>query len=864
MKIIDKISKLILRKESLIFVSILLFFAVRKPIELLLDITVVNTLLCNIDSIWYNDITFLVVSISAIILTFYRFRRYTPSWNLTIILIALVFIYTIYRTTGIRWEFTSISSWGVIKYSDILILILACQLLLCIKQKKIKKDDKNAFFDDQPIGQNGADELGYNSYAEQLGRMILSSHFNKSFAIGINGKWGLGKTSFIDLIKRNVKGGNILEVDFNPWNNTSPEAIIKDFFETVQETIRPYHSSLSKLLIKYSNKLVTLNRNTIAQSIQTAVAALTSFNSVNKLYEEINTALKKIDKKLVVYIDDLDRLDKNEIIEIIRLIRNTANFYNTYFIVTYDRNYVINALKQHNPYNQEEFLEKIFQIEVTLPYFNKDILRYKLAEKLKEKLPDVIHTTIDDEVIGTPSSVPEFLNDWLDSMRDVTRLTNSLSLNFSKLIGEVDFNNFMRMELLRLKYPSAYELLFRKTSDFLDTSTEKTRGEDFLQLKRIEQKEEDRTTPKDIVSQTYFGQYLSKKQNELSIPENEILRIVDFVDDIFGSSISFLSLKRSPLSIIFPSKFHRYFAYSLIEGNLSEVQFSKARLQTQEEFNRIIADWVSKGLEVELKNKFHQIKAFDNREDFEKVIRAIFFLANQKPKDTEDSSRLLIGYDGHDLIDKMNNNMNKLVIKFYQEPGGEEILKSFIRGLFKSAVSPFSFEAELAKLIEMQASYSFPLSKIEINEISIDYLRRYIASIDKLDPNVWNLYHNSKQTNLVKTGSNTYTRDEEIVPVKVKEILKDFLLNKDLDGFLLAIIEHKPFNIKKYAVSQTILELFGNWLAFKEELRKIDAPGSKYLNEFNTFLDEFGSKNYSHYVDFEFKTIPVDEKFRTK
>jgi len=50
------------------------------------------------------------------------------------------------------------------------------------------------------------------------------------------------------------------------------------------------------------------------------------------MFKEINDSLKKINKKIVIFIDDLDRLDKEEVVEVIRLIRNTANFHNTFFV----------------------------------------------------------------------------------------------------------------------------------------------------------------------------------------------------------------------------------------------------------------------------------------------------------------------------------------------------------------------------------------------------------------------------------------------------------------------------------------------------------------------------------------------------
>lgn len=354
MALMSKIYKLVSQKNFILFsVSIIFIVSLRIPIEIILSNTVVKYALSYISSDWYNDFAFLLICLFLVLLIIKRFKRYTPSHNLTAVLVILSLIYILYRITGTTWDFKSLKFIPFLKYADILVIISIFQLFLFMPNEVTKSENvQNSFFDDEPLGETGTDELGYGSYAELLSHKILSSHFNKSFAIGINGKWGIGKTSFIDILRRNVKDESIIEIIFNPWNSNSPKAIIKDFFETVQESIRPYHSSLSRLLIQYSDKLVTLSNNTVTQSVQTTVAAITGFESINSLYEEINSSLVRINKKIVIYIDDLDRLDKDEIIEVIRLVRNTANFYNTFFIVAYDRNYVINALKQHNLINK--------------------------------------------------------------------------------------------------------------------------------------------------------------------------------------------------------------------------------------------------------------------------------------------------------------------------------------------------------------------------------------------------------------------------------------------------------------------------------------------------------------------------------
>lgn len=687
MKLVEQIDNMIFQRRKVLFaLTVTLFIIFHKPIELLLTSTFVNYAFSYVESTWYNDFIFGFATIVTAIFIIYRFKRYNPSKNILIVLSAVTFIYCIYRFFYSVWDFTPFSFTSNIKYADILILIAITNLLLLIQDKVVDNiNGENSFFDDEPIGKTKNDELGYTAYAELLASKISSSHFDKSFAIGINGKWGLGKTSFIDLLKRKINDSNVIEINFNPWNSNSPKAIIQDFFETVQEAIRPYHSSLSRLLVSYSNKLVSLNDNTVTQTIQTSVAALTGFDSLNSLFQDINNALSKIDKKIIVYIDDLDRLDKDEIVEVLRLIRNTANFYNTFFIVAYDRNYVVNALKTHNPYKQEQFLEKIFQIEVSLPYFKKDVFRYKLAEKLKQKFPSGFHKTIDEEIIGSPSIVPVFLNEWLESMRDVTRLANALVLNLSKLRGEVVFNDFLRLELLRVKYPSVYELLFKNTDTFLEAFGNS--GKEYrYQLRNIDKQEKE--SLKDSIYKncdTNIELYLYRNHIELSVPITDIDKIINFISGIFEGGLSFSFYSRSHLSVIYPSKFNRYFAYNLLEGSLSEIEFSNARTLSLKDFKSKISEWVLANLESELKNRFSEIKSFDNREDFEKIIRAIFHLANQKTLNPNMYSGSLVGYDGKDLYNKLNNYDNKLATRYYGEQDGAEKLKEFVKkNIFRS------------------------------------------------------------------------------------------------------------------------------------------------------------------------------------
>jgi hypothetical protein len=854
MKYIEKVFSYLFKKRNLLYLIFLIsLITLHTPIELVLTNSIVKYVLSYIESSWYNDIVFSLIIIFTFLLALCRYKKYMPSKNLLYILFTATVIYSLYRLHNNIWSFTSFSFYNKIKYADVLIIASVCNLFLFVKEKNLDKSNgENSFFDDEPIGGNKEDVLGYTTYADLLASKIKDSHFNKSFAIGINGKWGLGKTSFIDILKRKMDRDKIIEINFNPWNSNSPKAIIQDFFETIQEHIRPYHSSLSRLLISYSNKLVSLNDNTVTQSIQTSVTALTGYESLSSLFTDINNDLKEINRKILIYIDDLDRLDKDEIIEVIRLIRNTANFHNTFFIVAYDRNYVVNALKNHTQYKQEQFLEKIFQIEIMLPHFKKDIFRRTLAKKLKEKFPLDLHQTIDDEIIGSTFSIPTYLDEWLENMRDVTRLANSLVLNLNKLIGEVDFNDFLRLELLRIKYPSVYALLFNKTNIFL-TFISNSYNKNRYTLIETKNTENGKTK--------YLEIYLKDHWPELSIPENDINKIVSYLNNIFSDTLISSYYDKKNLSVVYPSKFNRYFAYNLLEDSLSEIAFSKARNMSRKDFNKKIEEWVNQNLESELKNKFVEIKSYDNREDFEKVISAIFHFASLKNPKPDMYRQNIIGYDGKDLYKKLNDYKDFLAESYYKDIGEGESLKEFILKLLTKAASPFTYEAAFIRHVNAEFSDSFSLTKNELSELVINYFKTYCQHVQKLDNSVWHLYHCCRKTEWLSGGGGSYHKNE-FMPEEVKEIMKKFILNKDLDGFLLSSIDPEPFDQNKFAIGNFVPDLFGDWLSFKVTLDQQSEEKWKFLKEYKDFLMAYEKPNFSYYVEFNFKVIPIKEKLK--
>src|SRR5690606_21652158 len=93
--------------------------------------------------------------------------------------------------------------------------------------------------------------------------------------------------------------------------------------------------------------------------------------NLDDLKARVEALLKKHEKRIVIYIDDLDRLDKNEIYFIFRLVKLTGDFAYTTYVLSFDQVMVAAAIGDRfgsgNKEAGEHFLEKIIQVPLNIP-----------------------------------------------------------------------------------------------------------------------------------------------------------------------------------------------------------------------------------------------------------------------------------------------------------------------------------------------------------------------------------------------------------------------------------------------------------------------------------------------------------------
>ena len=343
-----------------------------------------------------------------------------------------------------------------------------------------------SILDDQPIRSISDDLYGYARLAEHAVGFLSIHSRSRSVVVGIQGPWGSGKSSLMNLMQiqlcsmsRQSARRPPIVVEFNPWHYHRVDQLLTRLFRELTVKLRAHGSKLGGSavvdravagLAAFSKLLEPAAALAASGPEGKGLAMLAGIfgaimrrrppvdedEALEATRHEVSEALAGLDRRVVVFVDDIDRLEPDRLTMILKLVRLTASFDNVTYVLAYDRGEVEGAITAALGVSGQAYLEKIVQVVLDLPPLDPAVRRRVLVNRLMET---VTAAGLGLEATDVDHLLDAGLSELVQTPRDIVRYTSGIGLTSGLVQGEVNARDFLGVEALRIHAPRVYGLI---------------------------------------------------------------------------------------------------------------------------------------------------------------------------------------------------------------------------------------------------------------------------------------------------------------------------------------------------------------------------------------------------------------------
>ena len=298
---------------------------------------------------------------------------------ITLLITLFLLLPTVFRIMEINITSEDYSWVNTVLYTSKLFLtiIIAVALLSLIKQKLIpnigrqrnihnlidslESNDVRAPITDREtllrriIGENATPKTKFeiNTLIEENINSIKGFMFNDEKTLIVDGKWGVGKTTYTLISLNEISSDKrLLHIDYR-FIYESSFKYISEFSEFKRDILKIIKSILSEQKIFVPFDFAELVNNISSSTVNIAISEYKTSKTTTDIVNKLNSKYKKKKSKkgiepfkIIIIIDDMDRLQGEEIIQALAFLSIIRRLHFIKIILPIDRNVIIDQLEK--------------------------------------------------------------------------------------------------------------------------------------------------------------------------------------------------------------------------------------------------------------------------------------------------------------------------------------------------------------------------------------------------------------------------------------------------------------------------------------------------------------------------------------
>lgn len=338
---------------------------------------------------------------------------------------------------------------------------------------------------DAPITNPSFDRLDRMAFVRSFAEAIRAAKGENSVVLALAGPWGSGKSSLLNLIAGELKDTETekapLLVRFNPWWFTETKQLIAAFLQQLgaavsRDEVKDVLGGAAEALDQLAEALAAPGNSSGGNSTNGSTSPSDyRGRDIQIVREKVVDVFRKTDRRILIFMDDIDRLSPEEMSQLLLIVRAIADLPHTTYVLSFDFDVVVQAMENKLGVDGRTYLEKVIQLQIDVPLPTRMTLERMVIGQLAEIDPE--SQGLDDESRTAFRMLFEGgIKHFLATPRACTRFLNVVRFVYPTVQGQVFVPDLLGLSALMAFSSQAIQAIRSFQDAFVGHCDERGRG----------------------------------------------------------------------------------------------------------------------------------------------------------------------------------------------------------------------------------------------------------------------------------------------------------------------------------------------------------------------------------------------------